>query len=70
MGSDKVERVSVVCPECGVVGPMTIVLTPLAGSLDGMDSLNFSTLAAIPEPATFALLAFGFTGLGFSRRKQ
>ena len=43
------------------------------GAAGGMDNLNFTALAAAPEPSKWAMMLIGFVGLGFVvvlRRKR
>ena len=66
----------------GVLGTLfkngSFSLTPTAGTtasinlygITGSYSTQLTTLAAVPEPETYALIAFGIAGLVLSRRRQ
>jgi len=43
--------------------------SPFGGSFSGVDDVEIVT-AAIPEPATLALMGLGLAGIGFSRKKK
>ena len=66
----------------GVLGTLfkngSFTLSPVAGTtasinlygITGSYSTKLTTLAAVPEPETYALIAFGIAGLALSRRRQ
>lgn len=71
-------------PDCAITSPNPIALfhyswTHLSGPFSGLDVTAYTTAAptitlvsttAAPEPATWALMALGFAGLGLVSRAR
>ena len=57
-------------PIPGVCGPFPMTAGSGVGSIGGFIAIENITVAAVPEPSTWAMMVLGFAGLGFAFRKS